>query len=268
MFAYFYNMSVIKSVIILLFSFIPFSVGAWGLLGHRVVGEIATNHLTAKAKKEVKKILGDETMAMASTWGDFIKSDTSYDYLGSWHYINLPPNLSRTKFDEILKERSAANLYSKTLAMIEELKAPGTPSSRKLFCLRLLIHFIGDLHQPMHAAHRNDLGGNRLNVYWFRQPTNLHRLWDEQLVEFQQLSYTEHAAAIDHMTKEQKIAGQSGNLADWLYESYTLSESLYAEVNPGDRLSYNYNYRNVTRMNRQLLLGGLRLATTLNHIFA
>jgi hypothetical protein len=267
MFAYFYNMSVIKSVIILCFGLLPFSAGAWGVLGHRIIGEIASHYLTPKAKKEVKKILGDETMAMASNWGDFIKSDSTYNYLNSWHYFNLPPNLTRAQFNEQLQDVSAANLYSKTRTMIAELQAPGTPPARKVFCLKLLIHFMGDLHQPMHAAHSKDLGGNRLNVYWFRESTNLHRVWDEQLVEFQQLSYTEHVTAIDHMTKDEKIRWQSGTLADWLFESYILAESLYAEVHTGDKLGYDYNYHHVAEMNKRLLLGGLRLASTLNQIF-
>ena len=267
MFAYFYNMSVIKSVIILSFSLLPFSAGAWGVLGHRIIGEIASHYLSPKAKKEVKKILGDETLAMASNWGDFIKSDSAYNYLNSWHYINLPPKLTRSQFDNQLGNPSAANLYSKTLALIAELKAQGTPAARKVFCLKLLIHFMGDLHQPMHAAHSKDLGGNRLNVYWFGKPTNLHRVWDEELVEFQQLSYTEHVAAINHMSKEEKNSWQSGMLADWLYESYGLAESLYAEIHPGDKLGYDYNFHHVAEMNKRLLLGGVRLANTLNQIF-
>ncbi len=267
MFAYFYNMSVIKSVIILSIGLLPFSAGAWGVLGHRIVGEIASHYLTPKAKKEVKKILGDESLAMASNWGDFIKSDSTYNYLNSWHYINLPPNLTRTQFDKELQDPASENLYSKTLAMIAELKAPGTTAARKLFCLKMLIHFMGDLHQPMHAAHSKDLGGNRLNLYWFRQPTNLHRVWDEELVEFQQLSYTEHVTAIDHMTKEEKSRWQSGTLADWLFESYGLAESLYREIHAGDKLGYDYNYRHVAEMNKRLLLGGLRLASTLNQLF-
>ena len=114
MFAYFYNMSVIKSVIILSFGLLPFSAGAWGVLGHRIIGEIASHYLSPKAKKEVKKILGDETLAMASNWGDFIKSDSTYKYLNSWHYINLPPKLTRRQFDDQLGSLRHKSVFKNT----------------------------------------------------------------------------------------------------------------------------------------------------------
>src|ERR1044071_6869453 len=90
---------------------LPFTSAAWGVLGHRVVGGIAQTYLTSKTKAEIKKILGTESIAMASNWADFIKSDKSYDYLGPWHYINLPSGLSEMRFYERLKKDTSANLY-------------------------------------------------------------------------------------------------------------------------------------------------------------
>ncbi|RYE39674.1 MAG: S1/P1 Nuclease, partial [Sphingobacteriales bacterium] len=75
--------------------YLPFSAAAWSMLGHRIVGKIAENHLSKKASKAVKRILGNESLAMASTWGDFIKSDPTFDYMYNWHFVNLPSGLDK-----------------------------------------------------------------------------------------------------------------------------------------------------------------------------
>ncbi|HET9057174.1 MAG TPA: S1/P1 nuclease, partial [Chitinophagaceae bacterium] len=71
---------------------------AWGPTGHRVVGQIADNYLTSKARKAIKEILGNESLAIASNWADFIKSDSTFNYLNSWHYINIKQGLNYTEF--------------------------------------------------------------------------------------------------------------------------------------------------------------------------
>jgi hypothetical protein len=113
-----------------------------------------------------------------------------------------------------------------------------------------------------------DRGGNNIKLYWFNAPTNLHRVWDEHLVEFQQLSYTEHIATINFVTAAQKQKWQHQNLDQWIWESYQVAEKLYTEVKAEDKLSYPYNYYHMNIMNQQLLKGGVRLAGLLNEIFA
>jgi hypothetical protein len=246
---------------------LPFYSMAWGVLGHRIVGEIADHHLTAKARAEIKKILGNETLAMASNWGDFIKSDKSYDYINSWHYINLPSGLDSTQLYNKIKTDKTFNLYNRLEFLIKELKSKKLSKEKKIMYLKLLIHFIGDAHQPMHTARPEDRGGNDIKLYWFNTPTNLHRVWDEHLVEFQQLSYTEHTKAIDYTNVLQRKKWQAQPISYWIYESYQIAEKLYTEVKPEDKLSYQYNFQHVELMNQQLLKGGIRLAGVLNWIF-
>src|SRR4030095_5757729 len=83
-----------KVIIFIPFFFLPFSCFAWGMLGHRIVGEIADKYLTLKARAEIKKNLGDESIAMATNWADFIKSDSNFKYLNNWHYVNLDSGLT------------------------------------------------------------------------------------------------------------------------------------------------------------------------------
>jgi hypothetical protein len=120
----------------------------------------------------------------------------------------------------------------------------------------------------MHAARPEDRGGNAMKLYWFNSSTNLHRLWDEQLVEYQQLSYTEHVAAINFATAEQVRQWQKDPIRQWIYESYRIAAKLYTEVKENDRLSYPYNYYHVDTMNQRLLKAGIRLAGILNSIYS
>jgi hypothetical protein len=246
---------------------LPANVFAWGMLGHRVTGGIAEHYLNAKARTEIKNLLGNETLAMATNWADFIKSDRSYDYLGSWHYINIKAGLSRQEVMKLLREDTGVDLYTKMNLVIRELKSKKLPRDKQVFYLKLLIHFIADAHQPMHVGQPDDRGGNGIKLYWFGEPTNLHRVWDEQLVEFQQLSYTEHVAAINFVSLARKNEWTKQPVAEWIYESYEIAQRLYTEVRLEDKLTYNYNHNHVSIMNQQLLKGGVRLAGVLNDIF-
>ena len=246
---------------------LPSDLFAWGVLGHRVTGGIAEHYLTTKTKSELKKLLGNETVAMASNWADFIKSDRSYDYLSNWHYVNFRGGLSQAEVMKILKNDTGTGLYTKMNFLVRELKSKNLQRERRIFYLKLLIHFVGDIHQPMHAGQPEDRGGNSIKLYWFGTPTNLHRIWDEQLVEFQQLSYTEHVAAINFVSPAQKRKWQGQPIAEWIYESYQIAQKLYTEIKPEDKLTYNYNYHHVNIMNQQLLKGGVRLAGLLNELF-
>ena len=254
-------------VVIALIAYLPLTAGAWGMNGHRIVGQIADYYLTAKARKAVMGVLGTESPAMASTWADFIKSDSTYNYLYSWHYLNLPANLDQNGVFNFLDSYKEASVYSKIPEMIAVLKNKDKTGEEKKLAMRLLIHFIGDLHQPMHTARKEDLGGNKVTVSWFGQRSNLHRVWDEQLIDYQQLSYTEYATAINHPTKEQLTKWRADSLKEDVYESYLTCNKIYAATKADDKLSYNYNFQFVDLMNEQLLKGGVRLAEILNTLY-
>ena len=245
-----------------------FQVKAWGVLGHRIVGEIAESYLTAKANAEIKKILGTESIAMSSNWADFIYSDSSYDHLKKWHYINLDSGLTTGHLHNYLGQDTATDIYTKLNFLIKELKKTNLSADKKKMYLKLLIHFVGDAHQPMHTARKDDYGGNRVKVTWFNTPTNLHAVWDESLVNFQQLSYTEYATAINHTTLKQRQLWQAQPISEWITESYQASQKIYAEITePSPKFSYDYNFRHIKTVNERLLKGGVRLAGILNNIF-
>jgi hypothetical protein len=255
------------SIVIFIF-FLPFQSMAWGMLGHRIVGQIADSYLSKKAKKEVYRILGTESIAMTSNWPDLIKSDPAYNYLSSWHYMNIRSGLTQEQLQAHLDTDTATDIYTKINFLVAELKKKELEQDKKLMYLRLLIHIVGDIHQPLHLGRLEDRGGNEIKVLWFRDSVNLHQVWDDRLINHQQLSYTEYAAAINHPTKEQLTQWQKEPMGSWFFQSYQLAQKIYAEIKtPNQRLDYKYNFNYLDTLNNQLLKGGIHLAALLNEIF-
>ncbi len=249
-------------------TYAPIKASAWGMLGHRIVGEIADSYLTPKSRKAIEGILGSESLAMSANWGDFIKSDSSYNYLYNWHFVNLPAGLNKDGVFNLLDTEKTPNVYNKIPDLIAILKNSNSTLDQKKLAIRMLVHMVGDLHQPMHTARKEDLGGNKVQVLWFGEKSNLHRVWDESLIDYQQLSYTEYARAINHPSKIQLYNWQKSTLKDCIYESYEVCNKIYDNIKPDAKLSYRYNFEWIDTLNEQLLKGGVRLAKILNDIYA
>ena len=250
------------------FIYIPYASMAWGMLGHRIVGEIADSYLSPKARLAIKDILGDESMAMASNWADFIKSEPSYNYLSSWHYINFKDGLSEADMKAYLAVDTLTDAYTKINFLTAQLKDKKLAKEKKIMYLRLLIHIVGDVHQPMHVSREEDQGGNKIYVLWFNQKSNLHSVWDGAIIDDQKLSYTEYTKAINHTTAAQRAELQAQPVSHWMYDSYTIAQKLYGEITqPDQKLSYRYIYDHIQIANDQLLKGGVHLAGLLNQIF-
>lgn len=252
----------------IVFMCIASSAMAWGLTGHRIIAEIAQRHLSKKARKNLEKLIGKAPLAFWANWPDFIKSDTTdkWKQTGPWHYVDLPGHLDKDEFIKDLEALEGKNLYTQIPEMEILLKNKNLPLEQRQIALRFLIHFMGDLHQPLHVGRSEDAGGNKIKVVWFGNPSNLHTLWDSQLIDYQKWSYTEYAVNIDTVSEQQISMIQSGSLQDWFFQSHQLSDEIYDKTPDGSNLSYNYNYLFFDRLNEQLLDGGLRLAKVLNDI--
>ena len=234
----------------------------WGKTGHRVVGDIAADHLTEKAQKEITNILGQESLAIASTWMDKIRSDSRYDYTHAWHWVTLPDG----KTYEETEKNPDGDLIQALRTIIGELKEGDLSPKKERQKLKMLTHLIGDLHQPLHVGTGKDRGGNDTKVEWFYEPSNLHRVWDSGIINETKLSYTEFSTAINHPTRQQLNKWQQGDVLDWAYESREIRKEAY-EL-PADRqISYRYMYEHRKTIDRQLLKSGIRLAHVLNEIY-
>lgn len=250
----------------LLFIFSVQTASAWGVTGHRVVAEIAQRHLNSKAKRELKKLIGAEPLAFWANWSDFIKSDTTWRFASKWHYVDLPGHIGKDDFIRDIKALTGENLYTQILAMKALLEDKSLPLEKKQTALKFLIHLVGDLHQPLHVGRDEDQGGNKIQVTWFGKPTNLHAVWDEALVDFQQWSYTEYATVLDVASKTQVQQWQNSSYEDWFYESHVLSDKVYDNTPQDSKLRFEYNYQFVQDLNDQLLKAGVRLAKILNEV--
>nr|WP_067061330.1 S1/P1 nuclease [Mucilaginibacter sp. L294] len=261
--------SIFKKILLgIAIMYLPAQTMAWGTNGHRISGQIADSYLTAKARAAIKTILGNESIAMTSNWADFIKSDPQYKYLSSWHYIDFDKEYSYPEMQAFLKQDTAIDAYTKLTFLIGELKKKNLPKANKLLALRMVIHIVEDIHQPMHTAHTADKGGNDIKLTWFNNQTNLHSIWDSQLIDFQQLSFTEYVTWINHPTIAQRTEWQKAPISQWLFESSQIATKIYEGVKDGDKVNvYKYNFDNIGTLNNQLVKGGVRLAGLLNQIF-
>lgn len=234
----------------------------WGKKGHRVTGAIAEKYLTQKTKNAIADLLDGQSLAFVSTYGDEIKSDRAYREFGPWHYVNVP-------FDSTYEEHPKSDRgdiivgIEKCVSVLEDKNAT---KENKAFYLRLLVHFIGDLHQPLHVGIGKDKGGNDFQVRWFDEGTNLHSVWDTKMIESYGMSYTELADNAEELSKRQLEALQSGSVLDWMEDSRNLVKDIYANTENGEKLGYRYMYDYFTILRGQLQKGGVRLAQLLNDI--
>lgn len=236
----------------------------WGQTGHRATGQIAEDHLTIKAKKQINRILQGKSLAFVSTYADEIKSDRRFREFGPWHYVNLPQGETRYQEETAAPE---GDLLMAIRRCVELLKDSSTSREDKEFYLKMLVHFMGDLHQPLHAGRGEDKGGNDIQVRWFNDGTNLHSVWDSKMINSFQMSYTELASNTDYLSPKQKHQIASGSFEDWMYESKQLSERVYNSAEVGENLSYRYMYDWFPVVREQLQKGGIRLAKVLNDIY-
>ena len=259
---------IVKNSVVLL-ALLSFNFGySWGTTGHRVIAEIAENHLSGHAKRSLKKIIGTQKLAYWANWPDNIKADTTgvWKPTERWHYVNVDKQSNISDFSKSLKEQEGPNIYTQIKVLSEQIKDKKTSPQDREIALRFLVHLIGDSAQPLHLGRAADLGGNRIKVTYFGAPTNLHSLWDSKIVDFEKYSYTEYARILDVKSKEEVKTIQSGTLEDWLFDSHKAANRIYANSAADAKYSYDYNYKFQPLVERQLLYGGLRLAQLLNEV--
>jgi hypothetical protein len=260
------------------------AVFAWGNTGHRVVGEVATRFLEIEVRVKAHKILKGESLARVSTWPDEIKSEpTTYSHTFNWHYTTWQTD----DHDHSEHEESASTglLLKSINDQTAVLRDPKASDEQKAFALRFLVHLIGDIHQPLHVGNGTDQGGNWCKVTFHKKAYNLHALWDEGMIDFTNLSYTELAKFVSEgRTIEEIKLARTGTVVDWARESKEIVPTLYPanvvqppepmstrtycqkEVKPEEmpKLAYEYSYRFMPIIEKRLYLAGVRLAQILN----
>jgi len=234
---------------------------AWGPIGHRATGWIADKHLNKKARKEVARILSGQSLAMASTWMDEIRSDSTYDHTSDWHWVTIPEG----KTYQESEKNPNGDIIQTIERIVNELKSKKLNAQEETEHLKMLIHLVGDIHQPLHVGFGNDRGGNDIKVMWFRTDSNLHRVWDSDMIDDTKLSYTELAESLTNPTETEILMWQKSSVYDWTSESMGYRNQVYNYGN--GKLGYKYSYLYFHIVRHRLLQGGIRLAGILNEIY-
>ncbi len=253
------------TVVIMAVLFAAAPATAYGPTGHRVIAELAYGYLTPDARAAVDAILGDEFLAEAATMPDEMRSNPDEFWrveANPYHYINVPSGVSY--------EESEKNPAGDALTALETFTSVLTDESasadEKRRALWFVVHLVGDLHQPLHVGHPEDRGGNWVEVVFMEELTNLHRLWDEHLIQHQRLSFTEWTRFLERKIKPAHIEEwQQAKPIDWVHEDLVLRDDIYA--NSTGILSWDYVYKYTPLIKSQLSKGGVRLAGYLNEIF-
>jgi len=244
-----------------LFILLSISALAWGPTGHRATGMVAEKYLSKKAKKELQRILGGQSLAMASTWMDEVRSDSTYNYMTDWHWVTIQDGQT---YDESEKNPNG-DVVQTIERIILELKSKKLSVKEEVEHLKILIHLVGDIHQPLHVGGGNDRGGNDVKVTWFRTDSNLHRVWDSDMIDDTHLSYTELGESLEKLSTEKLNALQKSSVRDWTTESMSFRKRVYDYGN--GKLGYRYAYVNFEIVRERLLQAGVRLAGVLNEIY-
>ena len=246
---------------------------AWGRLGHRLTARIAERHLNPKAKEAVKALLDEgETLADASTWADEHKREIRGS--APWHYVDVP--LDEARYDARFSGPGAEQgcIVDKIRQFRAILNDPNRSVEERRKALRFLVHLVGDLHQPLHVGDNSDRGGNETQIRFFDRGSNMHRLWDRDMVEWNTFSEDVWLAELAELdTDQNRAAWMNGAVEDWATESLLAARAAYlvpgadARIMPGQKLSREYYDAHLPVVRRRLCQAGVRLAIVLNEAF-
>ncbi len=239
----------------------------WGSEGHEIVAAIAARELTPAASRQVARLLGGDAAAMMihdSNWADEIRSDRPET--GRWHFVDIP--LDSGGYDAA-RDCPGGDCVVARIAQDRQILANAKlPPPQRAEALMFLIHFVADIHQPLHTVDDGDRGGNDIRAWADGRRTNMHHVWDMNVVEPLGPDASAVAAAILAGLSPQQIrAWQSGTPAAWANESFHLAQTdVYAFVRGRHtvRVPDAYLEREEPAVRTQLARAGARLAWILN----
>lgn len=247
-------------------STIIFSISAafgWGQKGHDVTAYIAEQHLTPTTTAAINDILNGRSIVYWANWLDNASHTQPYAYTKTWHYKNIDEGV---RYEEAPANPSG-DAVTAIRGQIESLTGV-TKCPDPALALKILVHVVGDLHQPLHLGHATDLGGNRITIKYFGRDNKLHSIWDNALVDgAHKWSYTEWQQQLDRLSADEQAAVIAGTLDDWAKQTMAYAADIYKKYPEGTKLSYNDVAWAAPIIEEQLLHGGLRLAHILNMIF-
>lgn len=243
---------------------LPISARAWGSTGHEIVAAIAAARLTPAARTEVERLLGDRAgnaLREAANWADQSRA-ASRGRGARLHYVNFPRGECR-----YVAERDCSGGRCVVAALARHARALAQDGERqsRAEALRWVVHLVGDVHQPLHAAWADDRGGNDVQLRYQGRGTNLHALLDTGLLRASGLDAPAYTRVLEREQAAPPVAvsrWDGGAPVRWAEESCALADRVYPE---GRRVEPAFAARTRALLEQRLFLAGLRLASTLNH---
>ena len=282
-----------SKLLIFLLLLLPTLLPAWGANGHRIVAHIAQENMTPAARARMDEILGNNYLAQVANWPDYIKAESGWDFAKPWHYMTVQPDETPADVAEYNGKRDGvddvregidlmvgvlggdAGARNRLQELLTKNKVEPLNGSLDATALAFLIHFIGDVHQPMHVGKNRDQGGNKIAVLYYGDRYNLHSVWDTQLIEHERLSYTEFANFAVMHTRDQKTVWEDDPLRQWIDESVALREEIYNTLyDRTDRetglpdFSWDYQHDFLPVVESRLAAAGYRAAWLLNNLLS
>jgi hypothetical protein len=262
--------------IMVLASFVPAQLMAWGPKGHAIVADIAASRLTLTTKQNLRVLLGDDSLASIANWADTVRKDRDESY--DWHFVDIPkdaPGFSEERdcFRPQDKHKDALtdhhNCVVDRIEIFQKVLGDEKASrADRLEALRWIVHFVGDLHQPLHAIDEAR-GGNDIKLPVLGSPKcgdydcNLHWTWDTLLLEHTGYSEEEYVGRLNTLIAQKHLDKRAGGTPeDWANESHLEARHIIdAKPRAVDEAYYQSN---IELVNEKLALAGLRLAMVLN----
>lgn len=255
---------------------------AWGVQGHRLVALIAANHLAPIAKRNVEWLLAPETLADVASWADEVQGGITQT--SPWHYVNIPPDAKSydRERDCPLQPGVAAGarndvwrdcIVDRIRYHEERVADIKLDRADRAIALKFLVHFVGDIHQPLHAS-AIERGGNGILVRVFGSdscgsdparpaPCNLHSVWDSLLIAHRGLDDRAFAAVLERRIRDEGLLRKPvGIPADWAMESLVISNAILLPQQ--GTVDEAYYAKQIAIIEQRLALAGARLAQVLN----
>lgn len=238
----------------------------WSAPGHRIIAAAAAQLLTPEAQATVTDLLRGKTMTSVAAWADHIRP--SHPETMTFHYINLP--LEADSYDPARDDAAGPSIIPTLDRFLAALSDQSLSPAARAEALKYVIHFIGDLHQPLHCATNRDAGGNNTQVRLNGKAMNLHHLWDMEFLTFSGLNDKQYAEVLldktQKLTTAEREAIEKGTIPDWAMESHRLARAAY-QLPANRHLDDSYLKEHQPIVEQQLVRAIVRLAFVLNRAF-
>lgn len=256
--------------------FISQKAFCWGALGHKTAAQIAWVFLDKNTRAKVQSVLNQQTLPEISTWADSARTLPEWKYTVWYHFEKAPDNYAY--LENLKRQDDKTNKLGGIITAMyiaeDTYKNRNSTAQERENAIKFLVHFISDVHQPLHTGRVEDNGGNKVPVKWLDLEMNLHQIWDSQMI------YLGHQDFLSVSTETEQVSNYTNYLLtkykdfqitpdlflrydDWIQESMVPRSAAYAYK---DEDEYSYTDRFLDIVDMRIYLAGLRTANVLTRV--